>query len=151
MPAAAQSRRKTLPSNFSGTLDLLSYQRLGTPLACPPGPHQRRFTQRACQWHARREVRHKLVGHVSLGYDTWRLEHFFPFYNLDVRPAILIDLPAVEIRIAKRGEECFEDRVHSHIQKYEIRKKPEEKCELIHCAKLPDLGASRTKYCSSPD
>jgi hypothetical protein len=82
------------------------------------------------------------VGHVSLGYDTWRREHFFPSHNLNARPAALIDFPTVEIRIAKRGEECFEERVYAHIPTYEIRKNPEEKCELIHRAKLPDVRAS---------
>jgi hypothetical protein len=84
----------------------------------------------------------RAVGHVSLGYDTWRREHFFPSHNLDVRPPTLIHLPAVEIRIAKRREECFEDRVYSHIQTYEIRKQFDEKSELIHRAKLPDSDAS---------
>jgi hypothetical protein len=82
------------------------------------------------------------VGHVSLGYNTWRREHFFPSRNLDVRPATLIDLPTVEIRIAKRGEQCFDDRVYSGVQKYQKRKQPDEKSELIHRAKLADLGAS---------
>ncbi len=82
------------------------------------------------------------VGHVSLDYDTWRREHFFPSHNLDGRPATLIDLPAVEIRIAKRGKECFKERVYAHIQTYEIRKNSEEKCELIHRTKLPGLVVS---------
>jgi hypothetical protein len=50
------------------------------------------------------------VGHVSPRYDTWRREHFLPSSNFDVRPNTLIDLPTIEIRIAKAGEKYFENR-----------------------------------------
>jgi hypothetical protein len=36
MPLAVQLQRKALPSNFSGTLNLLSYQRFGKWVGCPP-------------------------------------------------------------------------------------------------------------------
>jgi hypothetical protein len=105
-------------------------------------PNAERTDQQTNKSHDDGYCQRCAVGHVSPGYDTGRRQHFFPSHNLDARAATIIDLPAVEIGIAERGEECFEERMYARIQKYEIRKDLEEKCEFIHRANLPDLAAS---------